>query len=434
MVTNIKSLAMASPSKVAHQISTAIVKPSPLPKVEGTERCNLTPWDLTMISLNYIETGLLFTNPPPSNTMDQVADCLKASLSAVLFHFYLLAGRLVTEKDDDGLTVSIEYCNNKGGAEFIRAVADNITVRDVLAINADVPSFIPSLFPYYGTVNYDGHSLPLLALQVTELADGVFIACSMNHAIADGSSFWHFFQSWAEISRKTLRSEFDQDFTVTHPPITERFFINNISPPIKLPFNNPDQFIYKYKPPSNLRTRSFHFSSNSIAQLKSTANDQPETTSSISSFQALCSLLWRSITRARTLQPDETTTFRLTSDARLKLRPPLSAEYFGNFVTKICVTTTAGDLLKNDIGWAAQLLNQGVAAHDDKEIRSTTAKWMEEPVILNPSKLSMSNVSMNSSPRFGVYECDFGWGKPVGLRNGSTFKANGVVWSWRFIS
>ncbi|KNA06369.1 hypothetical protein SOVF_181650, partial [Spinacia oleracea] len=49
------------------------------------------------------------------------------------------------------------------------------------------------------TVNYDGHTRPLLSIQVTELLDGVFIGFTMNHSIADGISLWHFISTLSEI-------------------------------------------------------------------------------------------------------------------------------------------------------------------------------------------------------------------------------------------
>ncbi|EMS66395.1 hypothetical protein TRIUR3_01671 [Triticum urartu] len=37
--------------------------------------------------------------------------------------------------------------------------------------------------------------------QVTELADGVFLAMSLSHAAADWTTFWDLFNTWSEISR-----------------------------------------------------------------------------------------------------------------------------------------------------------------------------------------------------------------------------------------
>ncbi|KAI5319297.1 hypothetical protein L3X38_039005 [Prunus dulcis] len=54
---------------------------------------------------------------------------------------------------------------------------------------------VSNLFSMNGVLNYEGVPKPLLAVQVTELVDGIFIGCTMNHCVVDGSSFWHFFNT-----------------------------------------------------------------------------------------------------------------------------------------------------------------------------------------------------------------------------------------------
>jgi len=63
-------------------------------------------------------------------------------------------------------------------------------------------------FPLNRLLNVEAvvSSLPVLAAQVTELADGIFIAMSLNHAVADGATFWLFFNSWSEIIYATRKS------------------------------------------------------------------------------------------------------------------------------------------------------------------------------------------------------------------------------------
>jgi hypothetical protein len=47
------------------------------------------------------------------------------------------------------------------GVEVLDAVADGITVADVVPPDADVPSIVQSFFPLNEAVNYDGHKRPL---------------------------------------------------------------------------------------------------------------------------------------------------------------------------------------------------------------------------------------------------------------------------------
>lgn len=380
-----------------------------------------------MFNAHYIQKGLLFSNLPPALSIDNIVDRLKSSLSVAISHFYPLAGRLLTEQvvDDknevSGLHISI---NCKGqGAEFIYAVASNLTVSDVLAPSDDVPSFVQSFFPYNGAISHDGHSLPLLAIQLTELSDGVFVACSFNHVVGDGTSYWHFFNAWAEIARSK-----EGDFTISRPPVHDRWFIEGVTPPIKLPFSREDEFIESFNPPP-LREKIFHFSSQSIARLKAKANEECDT-NTISSFQALSTLVWRSITRVRHLPPDQKTSCRLASQNRARLQPPLSPDYFGNSIYPLAATTTAGELMSHGFGWAALLVHQAVQAHTDSAIRELVRKYHEKPLVYQMSGFDKYSVMMGSSPRFDMYGCDFGWGKGLALRSGYANKFDGKVTSY----
>ena len=64
-------------------------------------------------------------------------------------------------------------------------------------------------------------------------------------------------------------------------------------------------------------------------------------------FQALSSLLWRCITRARRLAPEQETVCRAAIDNRGRLRPELPREYFGNAIYAIGTEPArAADLLE----------------------------------------------------------------------------------------
>ncbi|THG09226.1 hypothetical protein TEA_014536 [Camellia sinensis var. sinensis] len=89
----------------------------------------------------------------------------------------------VIENDDNTSSFFVD-CNN-AEAHFIHSVVDNVTVNDILD-PVYVPHIVNFLFPLNGVLNHEGVSKPLLAVQVTELIDGSFVGCTMNHIIGDG--------------------------------------------------------------------------------------------------------------------------------------------------------------------------------------------------------------------------------------------------------
>ncbi|KAF2309790.1 hypothetical protein GH714_005117 [Hevea brasiliensis] len=207
-----------NPKAVQH-ISECLIKPQRILQ-ETRHPWYLTPWDLLMLSVHYIQKGLLFAKPTPYqefNIMD-LLEKLKHSIALTLVHFYPLSGRLATSKTEDPASYVVYVdCSNSPGARFVYATLD-MTVSDILSPTY-VPLVVQSFFDHDKALNHDGHVRSLVTIQVTELVDGVFIGCSMNHAMGDGASFWHFLNTLSEIFQAQ-----GGDVQISRPPVLERWF------------------------------------------------------------------------------------------------------------------------------------------------------------------------------------------------------------------
>ncbi|KAG4193873.1 hypothetical protein ERO13_A06G019650v2 [Gossypium hirsutum] len=365
-------------SSTVRIISKCFVKPHDVSE-QPKQPFYLTTWDIVMLSVHYIQRGLLFAKPPPGDYCEQkminkVLGRLKKSLSIALLHFYPLAGRLATniEQNPKSHLVFVD-CNNSPGAKFIHAAVD-MSVSDIVSPTY-VPLVVQSFFDHDRAINYDGHTKPLLSIQVTELVDGVFIGCSMNHAVADGTLL----ERWCPES--------------------------NNGPLLTLPFSHQDEFITRLETPHVLE-RIFHFSAESIAKLKKKANVESNT-AEISSFQALSAFVWLSVTKARRFPCETVTACTLAMNNRSRLEPPLSPNYFGNSFQTETVMTTAGELHEHGLGWAAWKLNQVVVNHTDKSIRGFVNDWLRSPFVYQClTHLYARSVLIGSSPRFNTYGND----------------------------
>ncbi|XP_050209391.1 uncharacterized acetyltransferase At3g50280-like [Mercurialis annua] len=416
------------------------------------EDLKLSVSDLPMLSCHYIQKGCLFTRPS-STTTDSLISLLKDSLSQTLSHFPPLAGRLKT--DSDGY---VYITCNDAGVDFIHASDTNIFVRDVISPGC-VPVCVKSFFTCDRMVSYNGHYNPILAVQVTELADGVFIGCSVNHSVTDGTSFWNFFNTFAELTRgikkisKVGQPDFSRNSVLISPAV------------LKLPHGGPT---VSFNENEALSERIFSFSREAILKLKGIANNNnnkkindqsveligkqnndplfnngkimnviletffknavskpPE--SEISSFQALCALLWRAVTRGRKLNPAKMTTFRMAVNCRARLNPNLDPFYFGNAIQSIPTYASCGDVLSKDLRWCAQQLNKNVVAHNDSTIRRFVDSWEKNPVCFPLGNFDGASMTMGSSPRFPMYDNDFGWGRPLAVRSGGANKFDGKI-------
>ncbi|XP_073047472.1 uncharacterized acetyltransferase At3g50280-like [Primulina eburnea] len=407
--------------------------------------------DLPMLSCHYIQKGCLFTRPVVP--VSEVVSVLKRGLSLTLSRFPPLAGRLVT--DSDGY---VYVSCDDGGVDFVHADGCYFWVRDLLgSVDGDLPEAVKGFFAFDGMVSYQGHFRPIMAVQVTELADGVFIGCSVNHAVVDGTSFWNFFNTFAEMSRGVRRisraPDFSRDSVLVSPAV------------LKLPAGGPK---VTFSVDSPVREKIFRFSSESILKLKAKVNNQKweiedgvdaaevmgkfsndahkfsdekktplpwlrtavsnqPNSAEISSFQSLSALLWRGITRARKLSPSKKTTFRMAVNFRHRLKPNLDPLYFGNAIQSIPTYASAGEVLSHDLRWCAEQLNKAVAAHGNATVRKLVEEWERDPRCFPLGNFDGAMITMGSSPRFPMYDNDFGWGRPVAVRSGRANKFDGKI-------
>nr|XP_043607242.1 uncharacterized acetyltransferase At3g50280-like [Erigeron canadensis] len=443
---------MTSPPTSVTLVSECLIKPlhDLSPDEAKHEPLYFTPFELTGLNFRYSQQGLLFTKPKNNNKDDfsitVFLNELKHSLSATLTHFYPLAARLATRILDNPPSYVI-YLDpeNSPGVKFVYAKTD-ATISDIINPTY-VPSIVHSFFDLNNAINHDGHTLPLLSIKVTELTDGIFIGGSINHLIADGTSFWHFMSSWSEIFFKSKLNHPHQNsncdiIMISRPPIFKRQPLQAGSSDlfINLPYTHRDQFIQPSAQNSQMlvvKERFFKFSSASVARLKKKANDELSNNNNttqkemiISSLQAVSAVLWRCITKVRRLANDSETVCVLVVNNRPRMNPPLSDDYFGSPLHGVSGTATVEELMANGLGWAALKLHETIANYDDVAVKNWVESWVRNPVVYERSdKLSpFSNlVLISNSPRFDMYGCEFGLGKAIAARSGAVTKLDGAM-------
>ncbi|RZC84776.1 hypothetical protein C5167_047561 [Papaver somniferum] len=422
-----------SSAEVRH-VSTTKVRPASC--IDGStknhRRIDLNPVDLAFLRIAYMQKGLLFSNDEKC-IIEKISN-LKTSLSRTLDDFFPLAGRLAVENHEDDNTISVYINCNFEGVDFIHATAD-ISVEDIVSPTYVPQSLIDPLFSLTGVPNYKGQSHPLLSVQVTELRDGaVFIGCSANHSVCDGTSFWHFINSWSEIARSA-------DNHVSSPsPVFERWFIRETDCPIRLPFSLADKLstavgdsnTTEVSPLEGLVEKCFHFTKANIAALKARVNSEMV----ISSLQALLAHVWTAVIRCRSSLNDNYDDSRvlpvmLLMNNRTKLIPPLPETYFGNSLVVGLVTLKEGELIKKGSGVLASLLKEMVNSNNFEKSRSFIESWMEKPITPGPGgdvpEIFRNMFVARSSQWFNMYGNDFGWGRPIAVKTGRNGKNYGTT-------
>ncbi|CBI21396.3 unnamed protein product, partial [Vitis vinifera] len=294
-----------------------------------------------------------------------IIDHLKTSLSRTLDLFYPFVDRLGTTVNDDNTFCIFINCNG-ARVQLIHASANGVSVGDILD-SVYVPRIVSSFFPLNETQNYHGISELLLAVQVTELVDGIFIGCTMNHVVADGTSFWHFFNSWSEVSRGS-----DKIFL---SPVFKHWLVPRTHFPIRIP---QSALVFGKVPSSPTQERVFHFTKEQIAVLKAKANTEMGT-NRISSLQALLAHLWVLVIRNRRLPEDQETKYIIPIGMRPRVHPPLPQQYFGVAVLGGNVTMKAGELLELGLGHTTWKMNKMISTFTEVEATNFFESWAKNP-------------------------------------------------------
>ncbi|KAL5727390.1 hypothetical protein ACHQM5_000595 [Ranunculus cassubicifolius] len=394
-----------------------IKKTSVLPsKKIGKKDTPLTTFDLPYVTFYYNQKLLLYKGAD----FEEMVEKLKEGLGVVLEEFYPLAGRL--GKDEEGV-LRIECDDENVGVEVVEAVAEEVEVEELAAEEAS--SVMQEIIPYTNVMNFEGLHRPLLVVQITKLKDGIAFGCAFNHAVLDGTSTWHFMSSWAEICRGST--------TISVAPFHDRAKARNTRVKLDLP-ESAEAHENSGEPngvaPPRLREKIFRFSETAIGKIKSNVTADP--TKSFSTFQSLGVHLWHSVSRARRhLKPENYTVFAIFMDCRKRVDPPMPENYFGNLIHAVFTVTAIGYLLSQPPEMGATMLQACIQAHDSKAINKRNDEWESAPKLFRYKDAGINPVAIGSSPRFQVYDIDFGWGKPVAVRSGTNNKFDGMVYLYQ---
>lgn len=250
------------------------------------------------------------------------------------------------------------------------------------------------------------------------------MGCAFNHAVVDGTSTWHFMSSWAEICRGSQ--------SISLPPLLDRTKARSTRVKLDLhTFSSNGSDEVKAVP--QLGVKVFEFSDSQIDNIKSMVNKNLPSDGSkpFSTFQSLSAHVWRHISLARNLKPEDFTVFAVFADCRKRVVPPMPDNYFGNLIQAVFTVTAAGLLTANPPDCGASMIQKAIEMHDAKAIDEKNREWETEPKLFQYKDAGANCVAVGSSPRFKVYEVDFGWGKPESVRSGSNNRFDGMVYLYQ---
>ncbi|KAL6330405.1 hypothetical protein AAG906_040335 [Vitis piasezkii] len=387
--------------------------------VDVLERCQVAPPPVMVdeksksLSLTFSTFLSLCIPHPKTHFIETIIPNFKHSLSLALRHFYFLAGNLIFPPNftkpkiryKDGDSVSLIFAEST--RDFNYLIGNH--PRNV----ADFHPLVPQLSPVFMSSSI--LVAPLLAIQVTLLPNfGISLGFTFPYSVADDNTCSQFVRIWASINKLGEETAMLQDRilpfydrTVVKDPLgIESIFWNQVG---KIKFEG-----YRPWPPTNNVLATFVLSQEDLQRLKRWVAAKCPTLSHVSSFTVACAYVWVCTAKARAKRGedvDEFEHFVFGADCRALLQPPLPATYFGNCLVS-CFATTKTKELMGDNGFiiAAKTIGEAIQERLRKKegVLKDAEKWISEFETRKEDRI----VGVAGSPRFAVYDIDFGLGKP----------------------
>ncbi|KAJ0966619.1 hypothetical protein J5N97_023536 [Dioscorea zingiberensis] len=347
-----------------------------------------------------------------SHFIHHLLPTFKSSLSLALKHFFPLSGH-VRPSSSSPDHYEIYYTD---GDSVLLTITES--EADFEELSGDQPRSIESLQALIPSLTISNGATPLMALQVTVFPyHGICLSISISHIAGDGTSTMNFIKSWAS----TCFSEATSTVLAT-PPLFNRSLItdpNNLHAVnlqlIKTFAGLSEKMSSNFESPNDVVFFStFTLKKDHIEKLKSMVMAKYEKGDRVpfhcSTFVVGCGYVWACLVRSRGWPEERTAYMGFAVDARARLTPEIPAGYFGNCLSFCLAELKVGDIVDEDgVVKAIEALGKAI----DGMREDGVLKGAEELPKLFVKLADERPLSIAGSPRFRVYDTDFGWGKPV---------------------
>ncbi|KAK7287260.1 hypothetical protein RIF29_00444 [Crotalaria pallida] len=422
----------------------------PVPSVTHSSSLPLTSFDLLWLKFHPAESIFFYSFPTPNTDdyssyfFDKVVPKLKTSLSLTLQHFLPLTGNIVWPHDSE--IPIVKYTPGDEGISLVIAesdadfnhLLDNSSPHEAI----ESRSFVPH-------VESSDSIASLISVQVTLIQNGGFcIAFSTHHAFVDGISAVMFIKAWGCISHQVVVGQEESPSLVPElVPFFDRDVIKDTTGrDLFFKYNKEGRSlkilsIFQPKVENSARA-TFELTCTDIEKLKKmvlfkwdkvVAEEESIITSSkplyLSSFVVASAYV--SVCIAKAIQgvdkDKQKFAFSFMEDCRGRSEPPIPGNYFGNCVWGHFVDSNPMDYTKEDgVIIVAKNIHSKIKILNNKRIREEGY----EDVMSKLWALSgdgVNIIAVMGSNRFGMYDIDYGWGRPSKVEMTSVDK--GLVFS-----
>ncbi|XP_058739293.1 phenolic glucoside malonyltransferase 1-like [Vicia villosa] len=408
----------------------------PSSSTQTTTIIPLTFFDIFWLKFHPVERVFFYTLPNsqshPSFFFQEIVPILKSSLSLTLKHFLPLAGKIVWPSDSSKPFLQFNP-NDDDGVSLLIAESD-LDFNHVIENSPHEASLSRSLIPLLESTD---SFASIISIQITLFPkSGFSIGISTHHAVLDGKSSTMFIKAWAYLCNKTIETLEDSPTLLPKfEPLFNREIIqdpNDLAADFtniwidimkqKLPnekVNNLEIFPFEPKLKDYVRA-TFKLTHGDLDKIKQRVLSKWEILypneskpQSLSTFVIACAYSHVTIAKAMNGvdKEKEKFSFVFSVDCRARLEPPIPNNYFGNCVWAQFPDTQALDFIKEDgVLLVAKCIHEKILMIGEKGVLEGAKDCINKFISLGREGFEVMGVA--GSNRFGVYETDFGWGRP----------------------
>ncbi|XP_022850645.1 vinorine synthase-like [Olea europaea var. sylvestris] len=322
---------------------------------------------------------------------------LKRSLSLSITRFYPFAG-IIT----DSLSVD---CNDEG-VPFVVA-----KVRGCLSNFLDQPDLqrVQSFLPFAFSWDEKAQGSNVLMIQVNVFdCGGLVIAINVSHKVADGITLCTFLKDWGLMAQGSSQEIFPDYMAQSIFPQ-----INSL-PDEKHLFSDIKHFlkIAKYVP------RRYAFDALAVSTLK--AKSTSSAVKSPTRVEVISAFIWKCFMAAKS-GSSSTSLLTHAVNLRRKTVPPLSENCFGNFLWIAAAQNSNEN--ETDLRTLVSKIRESISEIDDDFVKNMQSEKGCPGYYENLEKTSQripkesGILCFSSWCKFGIYDIDFGWGRPIWASN-----------------
>ncbi|XP_038726126.1 stemmadenine O-acetyltransferase-like [Tripterygium wilfordii] len=378
-------------------ISRECIKPSsPTPHHLRTHKISLVDQFGTPM---FVSTINFYLPNQVAGSVSKRSQVLKQSLSKTLTLYYPVAGKIID-------TLSID-CNDEGVSYMVARV--NCNLRDYLRKPdlSKLPKFVPGEI-IASEMTLGAH---VAMIQETVFACGGFsIGLVIPHHFFDGNSTIVFLKNWATIARQEAPQAPDFSSSYMFPQNTS-FPQDPISSTVgRLVFGQEGTFVL----------RRFVFEGLAVSNLKAkaTRSGVPNPTR----VEVVVALLLKCIMSALSAKspPRKSALISTTVNLRRRVVPPFPETTVGNLVL---LTPILANSEETDSRSFLHLMSESISPINGEFLKSLQgdqglqrlSEYVEElrESFRKASSDGAETIVFNSWCNSGIYNADFGWGKPI---------------------